>query len=83
MGNQYSETADEAARRIRQSSIAPCAEMISLLGGKSQDLCRLVLIDAIEEATGFDIAAGQAGRIADAVLGQLRRGRSEASASLA
>jgi hypothetical protein len=74
MGIPYHETVTEAARRIRES-VSPCVEMMSGSGAGSHELCRLALIDAIEEATEFDIAACQAGRIADAVLRLLRQAR--------
>jgi hypothetical protein len=73
MGVQYKETVAEAARRIRQTQAAPCAELTGGPEHGRQELCRLALIDAIEEASEFDLAPCQAGRIAEAVLALLRQ----------
>lgn len=75
MGAQYKETVAEAARRIRQFPASPCAEIMGGAEHGRQELCRLALIDAIEEATEFDLAACQAARIADAILRLLRQER--------
>jgi hypothetical protein len=73
MARMHDQTVAEMAQRIRQAQ-APCAEMLALLDhGGSEELCRLDLIDAIEAATNYEIAACQAGRIADAVLKLMRR----------
>ena len=75
MGVQYKETVAEAARRIRQAPASPCAEPTGGPEQGRQELCRLALIDAIEEASEFELAPCQAGRIAEAVLRLVRQPR--------